>query len=304
MTRHFRSLLDLSAVEAHSVIQRAIELKATALNLQPQPLLRRSVALIFEKPSTRTRVSFATGVSDFGGSCIFLSPEESQLGRGEPISDTAKVLSRLVDLIIIRTNAQTTIEELAQNASVPVINALSDLYHPCQVLADIQTYIEHRGAAKGIKAAWVGDGNNVCHSWINAARLFDFEISVACPEGFEPDQQIYETNRDRVFLTTDPWQAVEAADVIITDTWASMGQESEKKQREEKFKKFTVTDKLMKQAKTDALFMHCLPAYRGHEVDTQVIDGPQSVIWDEVENRLHAQKALMEFLLAESGNLS
>ena len=304
MTRHFRSLLDLSAAEAQNVIQRAIELKATALKLQPQPLLRRSVALIFEKPSTRTRVSFATGVSDFGGSCIFLSPEESQLGRGEPSSDTAKALSRLVDLIIIRTNYQTTIEELAQNASVPVINALSDLYHPCQVLADIQTYIEHRGTAKGIKAAWIGDGNNVCHSWINAARLFDFEISVACPEGFEPDKRIYETNRDRVFLSTDPGLACEAADVIITDTWASMGQESEKKQREEKFKKFTVTEKLMRQAKTDALFMHCLPAYRGHEVDTQVIDGPQSVIWDEVENRLHAQKALMEFLLDESGNLS
>ena len=304
MIRHFRSLLDLSAGEAQTVIERAIELKATTLKLQPQPLLRRSVALIFEKPSTRTRVSFATGVSDFGGSCIFLSPEESQLGRGEPISDTAKVLSRLVDLIIIRTNTQTTIEELAQNASVPVINALSDLYHPCQVLADIQTYVEHRSSTKGIKAAWVGDGNNVCHSWINAARLFDFEISIACPQGFEPDQHICEANRDRVTLTTDPHKACESADVIITDTWASMGQESEKSQREEKFRNFTVTDELMKQAKTDALFMHCLPAYRGYEVDAQVIDGPQSVIWDEVENRLHAQKALMEFLLAETGNLA
>lgn len=303
MIRHFRSLLDLSADEAQSVIQRAIELKAIALKLHPQPLLRRSVALIFEKPSTRTRVSFATGVCDFGGSCIFLSPEESQLGRGEPSSDTAKVLSRLVDLIIIRTNAHSTIEELAENASVPVINALSDLYHPCQVLADIQTYIEHRGTAKGIKAAWVGDGNNVCNSWINAARLFDFEISVACPEGFEPDSKIYRANRERVSLTTDPLQACEAADVIITDTWASMGQESEKKYRQDKFKNFTVTNKLMQHAKPDVLFMHCLPAYRGFEVDAEVIDGPQSVIWDEVENRLHSQKALMEFLLKESGNL-
>ncbi len=304
MTRHLRSLLDLSVAEAQSVIERAIELKSTALNVQPQPLQRRSVALIFEKPSTRTRVSFATGVSDFGGSCIFLSPEESQLGRGEPISDTAKVLSRLVDLIIIRTHAQTTIEELAQNASVPVINALSDLYHPCQVLADIQTYIEHRGSAKDIKAAWVGDGNNVCHSWINAARLFDFHISIACPRGFEPDPQIIQTNGDRVRLTSEPNQACDDADVIITDTWASMGQESEKRQREKIFKDFTVTEMLMKRAKPDALFMHCLPAYRGYEVDAEVIDGPQSVIWDEVENRLHAQKALMEFLLAESGNLS
>ena len=304
MTRHFRSLLDLSAGEAQTVIERAIELKATALKVHPTPLLRRSVALIFEKPSTRTRVSFATGVSDFGGSCIFLSPEESQLGRGEPTSDTAKVLSRLVDLIIIRTNTQTTIEELAENASVPVINALSDLYHPCQVLADIQTYVEHRGSAKGIKAAWVGDGNNVCHSWINAARLFDFEISVACPAGFEPDDFIVEANQDRLTLTTDPENACKNADVIITDTWASMGQESEKSQREEIFRNFTVTEKLMKLAKTEAIFMHCLPAYRGYEVEAQVIDGPQSVIWDEVENRLHAQKALMEFLLAETGNIA
>ena len=304
MTRHLRSLLDLSAAEAQAVIKRAIELKATALKLHPQPLLRRSVALIFEKPSTRTRVSFATGVSDFGGSCIFLSPEESQLGRGEPISDTAKVLSRLVDLIIIRTNTQATIEELALNASVPVINALSDLYHPCQVLADIQTFIEHRGTTKGIKAAWVGDGNNVCHSWINAARLFNFKISIACPEGFEPDPQILNANRDRVLVSSDPQQACIDADVIVTDTWASMGQESEKRKREEIFKSFTVTEKLMKHAKPNALFMHCLPAYRGFEVDAEVIDGPQSVIWDEVENRLHAQKALMEFLLAESGNLA
>ena len=303
MTRHFRSLLDLTAAEAQTVISRAIELKATPLKDQPQPLKRRSVALIFEKPSTRTRVSFATGVSDFGGSCIFLSPQESQLGRGEPISDTAVVLSRLIDLIIIRTNTQTTIEELAANASVPVINALSDLYHPCQVLADIQTFVEHRGSARGIKAAWVGDGNNVCHSWINAARLFDFEISVACPKGFEPDPNIHEANRDRVTLTADPESACEEADVIVTDTWASMGQESEKLEREKIFRPFTVTDKLMKLAKADALFMHCLPAYRGYEVEAQVIDGPQSVIWDEVENRLHAQKALMEFLLAESGNL-
>ena len=303
MIRHFRSLLDLSASESERVILRAIELKAMALSEQPQPLKRRSVALIFEKPSTRTRVSFATGVSDFGGSCIFLSPEESQLGRGEPISDTAKVLSRLVDLIIIRTNFQTTIEELAENATVPVINALSDKFHPCQVLADIQTFIEHRGSAKNIKAAWIGDGNNVCHSWINAARLFDFSIAIATPDGFEPDQTIVEQNQDRVSLSNDPRQAVNQADVVITDTWASMGQESEKREREQLFKNFTVTQQLMDIAKKDALFMHCLPAYRGYEVNSDVIDGAQSVIWDEVENRLHAQKALMEFLLTETGNV-
>ena len=303
MIRHLRSLLDLSASEAESIIARAIELKAMTLSEQPTPLKRRSVALIFEKPSTRTRVSFATGVSDFGGSCIFLSPEESQLGRGESTSDTANVLSRLVDLIIIRTSYQTTIEELAENASVPVINALSDLYHPCQVLADIQSYVEHRGCAKGIKAAWIGDGNNVCHSWINAARLFDFEISIATPKGFEPDQSICQQNQNRVTLSNDPVETARNADVIITDTWASMGQESEKREREQIFKDFTVTSELMNLASNDALFMHCLPAYRGYEVDADVIDGPQSVIWDEVENRLHAQKALMEFLLSETGNV-
>ena len=303
MARHLRSLLDLSAQEAEGIIARAIELKAMALSEQPTPLTRRSVALIFEKPSTRTRVSFATGVSDFGGSCIFLSPEESQLGRGESTSDTAKVLSRLVDLIIIRTNYQTTIEELAENASVPVINALSDLYHPCQVLADIQSYVEHRGPANGIKAAWIGDGNNVCHSWINASRLFDFQISIATPKGFEPDQTICQQNQDRVTLSHDPVDTVKNADVVITDTWASMGQESEKRERAEIFKNFTVTSKLMSLANKDALFMHCLPAYRGYEVEADVIDGPQSVIWDEVENRLHAQKALMEFLLTETGNV-
>ncbi len=303
MVRHLRSLLDLTAPEAQQIIARAIELKAMAFNAQPRLLTRRSVALIFEKPSTRTRVSFATGVSDFGGSCIFLSPEESQLGRGEPISDTAKVLSRLVDLIIIRTNYQTTIEELAENATVPVINALSDLYHPCQALADIQTYIEHRGSAHGIKAAWIGDGNNVCHSWINTARLFDFEISIATPPGFEPDQHICEVNQDRVTLSHDPEAAAENADVVITDTWASMGQEQEKLEREKAFKAFTVNRDLMALARQNALFMHCLPAYRGYEVDADVIDGPQSVIWDEVENRLHAQKALMEFLLTETGNV-
>ncbi len=303
MVRHLRSLLDLSAQEAEAIIARAIELKAMNLSDHPAPLTRRSVALIFEKPSTRTRVSFATGVSDFGGSCIFLSPQESQLGRGEPVSDTAKVLSRLVDLIIIRTNYQTTIEELAANASVPVINALSDLYHPCQVLADIQSYVEHRGSVKGIKAAWIGDGNNVCNSWINAARLFDFQISVATPVGFEPDSTICRQNQDRITLTNNPGQAAENANVIITDTWASMGQESEKRKREQDFKNFTVTNKLMDLAKDDALFMHCLPAYRGYEVDADVIDGPQSVIWDEVENRLHAQKALMEFLLTQTGNV-
>jgi len=303
MVRHLRSLLDLSAQEAEGIIARAIELKGQDLSTQPTLLSRRSVALIFEKPSTRTRVSFATGVSDFGGSCIFLSPQESQLGRGEPISDTAKVLSRLVDLIIIRTNHQTTIEELAENATVPVINALSDLYHPCQVLADIQSYVEHRGSAKDIKAAWIGDGNNVCNSWINAARLFDFKISIATPKGFEPDQSICKQNQDRVVLSDNPELAVENANVVITDTWASMGQESEKQDREQIFKKFTVTNELMSLAKSDALFMHCLPAYRGYEVEASVIDGPQSVIWDEVENRLHAQKALMEFLLVQTGNV-
>jgi len=299
MTRHFRFLHDLSPAEAGHIIRRAGELKALDLADQPLPLARRSVALIFEKPSTRTRVSFATGVSDFGGSSIFLSPEESQLGRGEPLSDTARVLSRLVDLIIIRTNYQTTIEELAEHASVPVINALSDLYHPCQVLADIQTYVEHRGPIRNINAAWIGDGNNVCHSWINASRLFDFRIAVATPPGFEPKAAICAAAGERLSLGHDPRSAVEGADVVITDTWASMGQEAEKRERAAIFRDYTVTTELMARARPGALFMHCLPAYRGSEVEAEVIDGAQSVIWDEVENRLHAQKALMEFLLGK-----
>ena len=257
MIRHFRSLRDLSATEAGHIIGRACELKAQDLANQPLPLARRSVALIFEKPSTRTRVSFATGVSDFGGSSIFLSPQESQLGRGEPVSDTARVLSRLVDLIIIRTNYQTTIEELAEHASVPVINALSDFYHPCQVLADIQTYVEHRGPIRNIKAAWIGDGNNVCHSWINASKLFDFDVSVATPPGFEPDHAVCANATERLTLGHDPIEAIEGADVVITDTWASMGQEQEKNERAKIFRPFTVTGKLMSCADDNALFMHC-----------------------------------------------
>ena len=294
--RHYLSLMDLSAEEIRQIVYRAIELKNGAKCAES--LRHQAAALIFEKSSTRTRVSFEAGVAQLGGSSIFLAPGDSHLGRGEPIEDTAKVLSRMVKIIVMRTGEHSRIQCMADNASVPVINALSDFNHPCQLLADIQTFTEIRGDLKGHRVAWIGDGNNVCHSWMNAARQLEFEIHIACPAGYEPDPELSEACADYVTVGQDPEAAVAGAELVVTDCWVSMGQEEEKREREKIFAEFKVDSNLMSQANSDALFMHCLPAYRGFEVTAEVIDGPQSVVWDEAENRLHAQKALMEFLLA------
>jgi ornithine carbamoyltransferase len=301
-TRHFLTLLDTTPPELDAILRRAVELKAQrARGERHMPLAGKVLAMIFEKASTRTRVSFEAGMSQLGGTTMFLSPRDTQLDRGEPVEDTARVMSRMVDVIVIRANTQAMIERFAAHSRVPVINALSDLHHPCQLLADIQTWIEHHGEVRGRTAAWIGDGNNVCHSWIEAARQFGFTLHVATPKGYEPNTAIVQAAGRSVVLTHDPKEAARGADVIVTDTWASMGQEDEKAQRLKDFAGFTVDATLMKLANPKALFMHCLPAYRGYEVAAGVIDGPQSVVWDEAENRLHAQKALLEFLLAPRG---
>jgi ornithine carbamoyltransferase len=298
MTRHFLSLMDLSADEFRQILARAAELKTIHKSGQViKPLDGKTLAMVFDKSSTRTRVSFEAGMAHLGGSSMFLSPRDLQIGRGEPIEDTARVMSRMVDVIVMRTGEHSNVETFAANSQVPVINALTDMYHPCQLLADMQTYIEHRGDIRGKTVAWIGDGNNVCHSWMNAARQLEFNLVVAVPEGYEPDAQLLALCADHVSLTSDPDEAAKAADIVVTDTWASMGQEDEKAARMKAFAPYIVTRDTMAAAKPDAIFMHCLPAYRGSEVEAEVIDGPQSVVWDEAENRLHAQKALLEFLL-------
>jgi ornithine carbamoyltransferase len=296
--RHFLTLADCSAKEINYLIQRAIQLK----QLQRQgdiyePLKNRVLAMIFEKSSTRTRVSFESAMLQFGGGAIFLSSRDSQLGRGEPIEDTAKVLSGMVDCVMIRTFSQQMIELFAENSQVPVINGLSDMYHPCQVLADLQTYFELRGSIQGKKVAWIGDGNNMCNSYVMAAKLLDFKLSVACPEGYCPNEALVATATDWVEIVHDPVRAAENADLISTDVWASMGQEQEQNTRLQSFEPYQVNTMLMSLAKPDAIFMHCLPAHRGEEVSATVIDGKQSVVWQQAENRLHSQKALLEFLL-------
>ncbi len=297
--RHFLTLLDLEPVEALALIDRAIELKRQhkAGDVVYEPLKNQVLGMVFEKSSTRTRVSFETGMAHFGGHAIFLSPRDTQLGRGEPIEDSARVLSRMVDIIMIRTFEHEKIELFAKYSKVPVINALTDSYHPCQLLADVQTYVEHRGSIAGKTVTYVGDGNNMCHSYINAARLFDFKLRIACPEGYEPDAAIVEAAGDRIEIMRDPLVASEGADMLVTDVWASMGQEDESDGRATAFNSYQVNAEAMARANNDALFMHCLPAHRGEEVTAEVIDGSQSVVWDEAENRLHAQKALLEFLM-------
>lgn len=301
MTRHFLRLDDLTADELDKLVHRAIGLKSEFKAGTPCSAMReKTLALIFDKSSTRTRVSFEVAASQLGGNSIFLSPSESQLGRGEPLEDTAKVLSGMVDVVVIRTGGHEKIETFANHSSIPVINGLTDLFHPCQILADIQTYIEHRGEIRGKRVTWVGDGNNVCHSWMNAAKLLDFDLQLAIPPGYEPNQDLLEGCKSRASLSTSPEEAVEGADLVVTDVWASMGQESERQKRLRAFEGYQVDGELMGHASKEALFMHCLPAYRGFEVTSEVIDGPQSVVWDEAHNRLHAQKALLEYLLLRS----
>ena len=300
--RHFLTLHDLTPDELNQVIDSAIALKKAHRENTQQPVLAGKVlAMIFEKSSTRTRVSFEAGMAQLGGSALFLSPTDSQLGRGEPIEDSARVISRMTDIIMIRTFGHDKIEKFAQHSDVPVINALTDSFHPCQLLADVQTYVEHRGSIQGKTVAWIGDGNNMCHSWINAAMQFDFKLKIACPLGYEPDPDIVKNAGDRILVTMDPMQAASGADLVTTDVFASMGQEAEQATRLEHFAGFQVNHDLMAAAADNALFMHCLPAHRGEEVSAELLDDKAiSVVWDEAENRLHAQKALILFLLNQS----
>lgn len=296
--RHFLTLLDLNPKELNWVIQRAIELKAIRNQGDTyEPFKNRVLGMIFSKSSTRTRVSFEAGMAQLGGHAIFLSPRDTQLGRGEPIDDSAKVISSMVDIVMIRTDEHSTVEDFAANSQVPVINALTDDYHPCQLLADMQTFVEHRGSIQGKTVAWVGDGNNVCHSFINAARQFDFQLHIACPEGFDPSPELVAANQDRITISRKPEEVVKGAHLVVTDTWASMGQEEEKQEREQAFAGYQVNEAMLDLAADDALFMHCLPAYRGMEISENLFADPRSVVFEEAENRLHAQKALMEFLL-------
>ncbi len=298
--KHFLTLLDLSPTELGSLITRAIELKAElAGGGHNEPFKNKVLGMVFEKSSTRTRVSFEAGMAQFGGHAIFLSPRDSQLGRGEPVEDSARVLSSMVDIIMIRTFGHEIIERFAAHSKVPVINALTDDYHPCQLLADVQTYVEHRGSIQGKTVSWIGDGNNMCQSYINAAKQFDFELRIACPEGFDPCEELVAANKDRVTVMRDPKQAAKDSHLLVTDVWASMGQEDQQAERIKQFAGFQINDELLSYADSKALYMHCLPAHREEEISTALMERPDTVIWNEAENRLHAQKALMELLLTQ-----
>ncbi len=299
--RHLVDLADLTPAEIRSIIARATELKRRrASGDKPQIFQHKVLAMIFEKSSTRTRVSFESAMIEGGGGAIFLSPKDSQLGRGEPLEDTARVLSEMCDAIMVRTFAHDIVQRLAEAARVPVINGLTDRSHPCQLLADMQTYFERRGDIDGRKVAWVGDGNNMCNTYIEAAALLGFELAVATPGGFEPTLLRGGASQAAVRLCRDPADAVSDADLIVTDVWVSMGQEAEADARRAVFAPYQVTPELMSRARSGALFMHCLPAHRGEEVAAAVIDAPDSVVWEEAGNRLHAQKALLEFLFSQS----
>jgi len=299
--RHFLTLLDLEPFEGSQILARAFELKNMQKTGQPhRTLAGKTLAMIFDKASTRTRVSFETGMYQLGGHALFLHSGTTQLGRGEPIEDSARVISSMVDAVMIRTFEHSMVERFAEYSSVPVINALTDLTHPCQILADVMTYMQHKDEIRGRTVTWVGDGNNMAHSWINGAAIFGYHLNLACPEGYLPDPAIIQEARDMgatIEVTQDVLAATARVDLVTTDVWASMGQEAEQAEREQAFANYMVGDKVMGVAKPNALFMHCLPAHRGEEVAASVIDGPQSVVWDEAENRLHAQKALLEFLI-------
>lgn len=298
--RHFLSMQDLSSDEHRALIAHAIDVKRKLKQgISHTPLAGQLLAMIFEKSSTRTRVSFEAGMYQLGGHAIFMSPRDSHLGRGEPIEDSARVISSMANGILIRTFGHDRIETLAQHSSVPVINGLSDLLHPCQLLADMMTWFELRGDIDGATVAWIGDGNNMCHSYINAAMRFGFELRIACPAGHAPDAEILQRAGTAISLHDSAQDAARNADLVVTDVWASMGQEEEQQRRLQTFAAYQVDRQVMKQAKDDALFMHCLPAHRDEEVSAEVLDGAQSVVWQEAENRLHAQKALLEFLMAD-----
>ena len=295
--RDFLSIADFSSDELTELLNRARRLKVGEDHSQ---LTGKSLAMIFRKSSTRTRISFEVGMTQLGGHALFICDRDSQIGRGEPIHDTAKVLSRYVDGIMIRTFGHEEVEELSQHSSVPVINGLTDLLHPCQVVADLQTVAEEFGPNYPERTvAWIGDGNNMANSWLNAAYRLGFSVRLACPEGYDPDPSIFKRAEEMadILLTRDPFEAVQGADVVTTDVWASMGQEKEARERRGAFAGFSVDDALMEQAIPDAIFLHCLPAHRGEEIDKNILEHPKSVIWDEAENRLHTQKAILNWCL-------
>ncbi len=299
--RHFLSMMDYTPDELLGLIRRGVELKDLRnRGVLFEPLKNRVLGMIFEKSSTRTRLSFEAGMIQLGGQAIFLSHRDTQLGRGEPIADSAKVMSRMLDAVVIRTYAHSNLTEFAANSRVPVINGLSDDLHPCQLLADMQTFLEHRGSIKGKTVAWIGDGNNMCNSYIEAAIQFDFQLRVACPAGYEPNAEFLALAGERVTVVRDPKAAVAGAHLVSTDVWTSMGQEEETARRKKLFAPFQVTRALLDLADKDVLFMHCLPAHRGEEISVDLLDDSRSVAWDQAENRLHAQKALLEFLVAPS----
>ena len=290
--------MDCSPEELRQLIARGIELKALrSRGVLHEPLRNRVLGMIFEKASTRTRLSFEAGMIQLGGQAIFLSSRDTQLGRGEPVPDSARVMSSMLDGVMIRTYAHEMLTTFAAHSQVPVINGLSDDLHPCQLLADMQTFFEHRGDIRGKTVAWIGDGNNMCNSYIEAAEQLDFNLRIACPEGYEPNPRFLERAGERVRVTRDPREAVAQAHLVSTDVWTSMGQEEETRLRLAAFKPYQVTAELLDGAAPDVLFMHCLPAHRGEEISHTLLDDPRAVVWDEAENRLHAQKALLEFLI-------
>jgi ornithine carbamoyltransferase len=304
MKRDFTKLLDVTADECSYLLDRAHFMKRVrGARGEHKPLRERSLGMIFEKASTRTRISFEIGMKELGGHALFLSPSETQIGRGEPVRDTARVLSRYLHAIMVRTYSQKTVEDLAKWSSIPVINGLSDLYHPCQILADLFTIREQRGSLRGLKIAYVGDGNNIANSWIEAALLFRFSLTVAVPKGYEPHRELVERGKGEsvLTLTEDPFEAATDADVINTDVWVSMGMEKEKEERKKAFASFCIDDKLVGVAKGDAIVMHCLPAYREQEITDAVFERFQDVIFTQAENRLYAQQALLEWLITNKG---
>ena len=304
MKKDFLSVYDLTRKDFDRIFSHAATLKAMLKDgIIYQPLAGRTLGMIFDKSSTRTRLSFEAGMYQLGGLAIYLNSRDTQLGRGETIADTARIVSRYLDAVMIRTFSQESVEEFARHADIPVINGLTDLMHPCQIVSDLFTIVEKKGTYEGLKIAYVGDGNNVANSWIDAAAKLPFKLALACPKGYDPDERILERGRKKalkgVSLHRDPVQAVKGADVIYTDVWASMGQEAEQEARAKVFEGYQVNRKLVQHAKADAIVMHCLPAHRGEEISAEVLDGPRSVVWDEAENRLHVQKAILEILMGK-----
>ena len=298
MTKHFIDFDNLAFEVLQDIINHAIALKKEHnMGVINNSLINKTLAMIFDKSSTRTRVSFEAGMTQLGGHALFLSNNDIQLGRGEPITDSAIVISSMVDAVMLRISSHEDIIEFSKHSKKPVINALSDLSHPCQILADLMTFQEQKGSINGKKVAWIGDGNNVCQTYMQAAEIFGFELTIATPNGYEPNQSFVESYQNNINYCSNPMDACEVADLVVTDVWTSMGNESEQKQRESAFKGYQVDQKMMSAANSDALFMHCLPAHRGEEVSGDVIDGKQSTVWDEAENRLHAQKALLLYLI-------